>query len=358
MTDVGRTLDGDQAFMSRFLDMQSRIVALERDATRAYRGPLNYIRNGAFNVWQRGPGAFGGNVYNADGFRTFATGTTVSVTRQAFTLGNTIAGQEPLYYHRNVVTSSAGAGNFAVLWQGIEGVRSLAGQTATLSFWAKADAAKNIAVEFDQYFGAGGSPSATVTGIGVQKLALTTGWRRYTVTVSIPSIAGKTLGTDGSDRLAVNFWLDAGSTYNARTASLGQQSGTFEFWGVQLEQGATATDFDRRPPALDLAENQRYFWRCFGTNFPGLAIGTTRAFITIPLPVTMRTPPAWSAGTLATLLLWGTGAGGSTLSTCSIWDENTDRVVLDAVCGAAVLLDGGGALLWTNGSYMDFVAEL
>ena len=264
------------------------------------RTPLNYIRNGAFNVWQRGGGAFAGNVYNADGFFTFTAGTTASMTRQSFTLGNTITGQESPFYHRTVVTSVAGANNLAVLWQAIEGVRSLAGQTATLSFWAKADAAKNIAVEFDQYFGSGGGASGVVSQIGSQKIMLSTGWKRYTVTVSIPSITGKTIGTDGKDRLGVNLWMDAGSTFNARSATLGQQSGTFEFWGLQLEQGATATDFERMSPEEDLRQQQRYLYartstsasECLGHG--GWATSGTIGNVGVVLPVTMRATPTVS----------------------------------------------------------------
>jgi hypothetical protein len=49
---------------------------------------------------------------------------------------------------------------FSVLNQNIEDVRTFAGQQITVSFWAKADAAKPIAVEFIQKFGFGGSPSS------------------------------------------------------------------------------------------------------------------------------------------------------------------------------------------------------
>ena len=265
------------------------------------RTPLNYIRNGALNVWQRGPGAFtGAGPVTADGWTHWANGSTISTTRQGFTLGNTIPGQETPWYLRSVVTSVAGAGNLAVIYQAVEGVRSLAGQTATLSFWAKADAAKNIAVEFEQAFGTGGSPSANVTGIGSQKIALTTGWKRYTVTVSIPSITGKTIGTNNNDRLGVMLWMDAGSTFNARSATLGQQSGTFEFWGLQLEQGATATDFERMSPEEDLRQQQRYLYartstsasECLGHG--GWATSGTIGNVGVVLPVTMRGTPTVS----------------------------------------------------------------
>ena len=103
------------------------------------------------------------------------------------------------------------------------------------------------------------SPSSSVSGIGAQKLSLTTSWQKFTVTVSVPSISGKTLGTDGNDYLGVLFWFDAGSSYATRAASLGQQSGTFDIANVQLEEGSVATPFEQRPAGLELQLCQRYY---------------------------------------------------------------------------------------------------
>lgn len=235
-------------------------------------GFRNAIINGGFDVWQRGGGAFTGG-YTADMWKLAATGSTSSVSRQTFTPGNTIPGYEPAYYLRDACTSVAGAGNFHILLHYIEGVRSFAGQTCTLSFWAKADAAKNIAVEFEQAFGSGGG-SAGVTTIGSQLVALTTSWKRYSLTIAIPSISGKTIGTGGDDALRLNFWMDAGATFAARAASLGQQSGTFDFWGVQLEAGSYETPFERRPLGAELALCQRYYEKSYDMDTaPGTATG-------------------------------------------------------------------------------------
>jgi hypothetical protein len=103
---------------------------------------------------------------------------------------------EPTYYCRTVVSSVAGAGNYAALHQFIEGVRTFAGQQVTVSFWAKVDATKNIAIELLQGFGTSGSPSAAVTGIGTTKVSIGTNWQKVTVTATLPSINGKALGTD------------------------------------------------------------------------------------------------------------------------------------------------------------------
>ena len=225
-------------------------------------GPMsgfrNRIINGNFDTWQRGS-SFSTQGYTSDRWQLFITGTTCTLSRQAFTLGQTDVPFEPTYFNRAVVTSSAGANNLCIVSQRIEDVRTLAGQSATVSFYAKADAAKPIALELMQHFGSGGSPSATVVTIGSQKFNLTTSWQKFTATISIPSISGKTLGSDNNSRLQINLWLDAGSGLNANTDTLGQQSGTFDIAQVQVEQGTVATPFEARPIGAERSLCERYY---------------------------------------------------------------------------------------------------
>jgi len=248
----------------------------------------NKIINGNFDFWQRGTSTSTGG-YLSDRWRTNVTGSTFTSSRQAFTLGQTDVPNEPSYFHRVVVTSVAGASNYCILYQPIESLRTFAGQTATLSFWAKADASKNMAVDFAQYFGSGGSPSSSVTGIGVTTCALTTSWQKFTITVSVPSISGKTLGTDNNDWFGPNFWFDAGSDYNSRTNSLGQQSGTFDIAQVQLEVGSIATPFEVRPLGTELALCQRYYQTGYMRVRGTLTSGSIEC--SSQLPVTMRAQP-------------------------------------------------------------------
>ena len=225
-------------------------------------GPLagfrNRIINGNFDFWQRGT-SFTGSEYGADRWTHGRVGTTHTATRQAFTLGQTAVPNEPTYFCRTVVSSVAGAGNDAVLYQRIEDVRTFAGQQVTVSFWAKVDATKNIAVELEQNFGTGGSPSAIVTTIGTTKVSIGTSWQKVTVTATVPSISGKTLGTNNDHFLLLQIWFDAGSSFNSRTDSLGQQSGTFDIAQVQIEPGAVATPFEQRPIGTELSLCQRYY---------------------------------------------------------------------------------------------------
>jgi hypothetical protein len=269
-------------------------------------GPLagfrNAIINGNFAYWQRGT-SFTGSEYGADRWLNARSGTTHTASRQAFTLGQTDVPGEPTYFCRTVVSSVAGAGNLSILLQKLEDVRTFAGQQITVSFWAKADATKNIAVELIQSFGTGGSPSAEVTSIGTTKVSIGTTFQKVTVTVTLPSISGKTLGSDNNSLLQLNIWFDAGSTYNARTDSLGQQSGTFEIAQVQIEAGPVATPFERRPIGTELALCQRYFQSYEGGTFraDGNAPGTGNSVtgISFPFCVRMRAAPS-STGAYST----------------------------------------------------------
>ena len=257
----------------------------------------NKIINGNFDFWQRGT-SFTASGYGCDRWRSYYTGgTTTAYTRQSFTLGQTDVPNNPEYYTRLVVTSGNAAGSRASFNQKIENVRTFQGQTVTVSFWAKADATKDLTVEFLQYFGTGGSPSAYVTATP-QKFSISNTWTKYTKTFSIPSITGKTLGTDNNDYIDLAFWMDAGSDYNTRVSSLGNQSGTFEFAQIQVEEGSTATDFEYKSIGETIRECSRYFVGGTGNTLHiaggGYATGsgqTARAYTNATFPVRMRANP-------------------------------------------------------------------
>ena len=227
-------------------------------------GFKNYIINGNFDIWQYKdagltyPQASSG--YGSDDRWNNANVGSTKTHSQVACTDTERALFNASYFSRTAVTSVVASGNHVRKEQAIENVTKLAGKTVTLSFWAKADAAKNIAIELVQTFGTGGSPSAYVYGIGAQNIALTTTWQKKTITISIPSIVGKTLGTDGIHTSAtwLRFWFDANSSYSVST-TLGQQSGTFDIAQVQLEEGSVATPFENRPYGLELSLCQRYY---------------------------------------------------------------------------------------------------
>jgi hypothetical protein len=213
-------------------------------------GPLgglqNAIINGAFDVGKRATSVAAGTgfKYLTDRWARVSAGSTMAFSRQEFATGVTIPPGNTRWYGRFTVVSSAGATNYAAVYQAMEDVRTYAGKTVTATFYAKADASKNIGFELYQWFGLGGSPSSAITGIGAQQCALTTSWQRFDILVNVPSISGKTRGTDGNDHLELVFWLDAGSTFASRASSIGQQSITFDMTRVSIREGDCRNEVD------------------------------------------------------------------------------------------------------------------
>lgn len=329
------------------------------------QGYKNAIRNGNFTVWQRGTGPFTATgVYTADGWKQnfVGAGTPISLSRAALAISDL---PNSKYGLQAIVASQAAITDNVILTQSIEGVETYAGQQVTLSFWAKAAAGTpKVAVEVSQVFGAGGSPSATVnTAIGF--VTLSTTLAKYSLTFTVPSIAGKTLGTDGTDKLDINLWLSAGTNFNARASSIGVQNGTFTFAQVQFELGSVASAFEVLPVGLEMSRSQRYFQRIGGIANVGWGVGlcvtTTTASFIIHLKSTMRATPTTvinnSAGTGVQI---AAGTQTATSLAYSAANSSPDVIYVTATT-AAVLVAGQSAILFNGAgaaNLIDVSAEL
>jgi hypothetical protein len=264
--------------------------------TNNFAAGKNKIINGDFGVWQRGTSftVTTTKTYTADRWTSEfgGTGATRTVSRQTFTPGTApVAGYEGqfyLSYNRSVAGTSPGD----YLTYRVEDVRTFAGQTATISFWAKADASMSLSdITFYQEFGSGGSGTTTTT---TSAKTITTSWARYTTTVSVPSISGKTVGTGSA--LAIYFVLPSSGTF------------TFDIWGVQLESGSTATAFQTATGTIqgELAACQRYYIRYTASGVYSIFAASAFAYSAVVgvgifvFPVEMRTTPtALDSSTLA-----------------------------------------------------------
>jgi hypothetical protein len=245
----------------------------------------NKIINGDFKIWQRGTSFSNpaSGVYNADRFFTGhdGTGATRTISQQAFALGNIIPGYEPQFFYRYNQSVAGTSGTFLnILSQRVEDVRTFAGQTITFSFWAKADAAKTLVPVLGQYFGTGGS-TTVYTSLTSQNI--TTSWARYSITTTVPSISGKTIGT-GLVAFEINLTTTPNTTF------------TFDIWGVQVEKGSIATEFEQRFIGDELRLCQRYYHRITSTSgsqpfLNGHNPTTTSFFGVYNFPVSMRIPP-------------------------------------------------------------------
>jgi hypothetical protein len=261
----------------------------------------NKIINGDFAINQREFTSSTSAGYNFDRWRWSTNDGTVTTSSQAFTLGTApVAGYEAANFLQIITSGQTITDALAHITQQIESVRTLAGQTATLSFWAKAGSGTpKVAFEFRQHYGTGGSPTASDLYYNGQ-VTLSTSWARYSITFNVPSIAGKTIGTNpNTNYIGVNLWVSAGSNHNARTGSLGIQNNTFQFWGMQLEAGSVATPFQTATGTIqgELAACMRYYYRntAPGGGNKGMASGiseaSTNAQVIMPLPVPMRVRP-------------------------------------------------------------------
>lgn len=253
----------------------------------------NYIINGGFDYWNYATSQTSNGYGSDDRWFNAHIGSTKTHSRVASTDTERALFNSP-YYSRTVATSVAGANNSVFKQQKVENVTKLAGKTITVSFWAKADSSKNIALAIHQVFGAGGSPSTiTVTPLGL--IALTSTWQKKTVTFTLPSIVGKTLGTDGihTSSSNLNFWFDSGSSTAESSSNLGQQSGTFDIAEVKLEEGSVATPWTPYEGDFggEIQACQRYYSRV-SHSWIGLASASGQVAGGYgSLPVLMRTTP-------------------------------------------------------------------
>jgi hypothetical protein len=321
--------------------------------TENYAAGKNKILNSDSSIWQRGTSFTGGDQYTADRWRMEGDTTGYAVSRQSFTAGTApVVGYESQFFTR--LTRGTG-GSFVNLQQRIEDVRTFANQTVTLSFWAKASASCTIEPYYIQIFGSGGS-GAVSASFGTTT-TLTTSWVRYSYTVTVASVSGKTIG--------------AGSYLNILTARI--TSGTnvdVDTWGVQLEAGSVATAFQTATGTIqgELSACQRYYWRNtpgtnYGTYGVGVAGSATNAYIPIALPVSMRVVPTSidvpSSVTNLQLTNWGTTSW--TPSAIAIADSTFNSVLLNVtttslVTGQAVVIrNNNGA---TSSYFLGASAEL
>jgi hypothetical protein len=302
----------------------------------------NAIINGAFNVWQRGT-SFTTSGYSADRFYWDCDGSTKTFAQQSFTPGTApVAGYEGQYFGRGTKV----AGTYAVLLQKIEDARTFAGQTVTVSFWAKAAANTTVDVYYSRNFGSGGSAD---DGGTVGTAALTTSWTRFSVTFAMPSVSGKTIGAGSFINLQPIRYVNAGNL-------------TFDIWGLQLEASNTATAFQTATGTIqgELAACRRYLPAVnlssgVGVNL-GYAYGTNAALFVIPFDVVARTQPTGiSIPTVSgnfTVRNSTNGDASATTMTFDVASVNNASVLtngtLTAGTVARLITNAGGYILFTG----------
>lgn len=217
-------------------------------------GHKNLLINGGFDVWQRGTSFTAGtNQYTADRWylRRLVDHGNIMVTK---TDANPLSGVVPAAPNF-FLTLSVGAFEDASIAQRIEYLPQFSDKTLTCSFWiCRLHGDGELDVQLNAHFGTGGTPTAytrpltgTPSGIAFPS---GTWFERRTVTMDVPDLSGYSLGTNtNTSYLEVEIsFLNAMGYGSACMIS-----------GVQLEFGDTATDFEYRRPAEELALCQWYY---------------------------------------------------------------------------------------------------
>jgi len=286
------------------MSRQSELAELSRVYDSSALSNRNLVINGAMMVAQRATSVSsqtGSGLKTVDRIVTNASGSTYNQSQQTVTVGGeTGLPTEFTKFLRHDVTTSNDNAHF---YHKIEDVASVPEGTVTLSFYAKGTTPTGgLAFIAYQNFGTGGSPSTEVSITISDTVTLTSTWQRFSINITVPSITGKTLGTNGND----TFYFGIGQFANTSTNAY-----QLDITGLQLEKGTEATPFEHRTFGDELARCQRYYIKYGagaggGAAFCGNASDTyRRAHITHP--VEQR-----AAGTLT--VTWSAGSGAGSLT--------------------------------------------
>jgi len=343
---------GDVLSAGNMNDLSGTVNLLE---SAQFAAGKNKIINGDFSVNQRNFTSVAGG-FGFDRFIYATSGSTGTYSSQTFTPGTApVAGYEGKNFARLAITTGA---DFGRINQNIESVRTLAGQTATLSFWAKGTnptTPGNLQVRMQQFFGTGGSPSAAVP-MTEQSFVLTANWTRYSFIFAVPSISGKTLGTNNDDALQVDF---------GQLSPTSTDAWTLDLWGVQLEAGSTASAFQTSTGTIqgELAACQRYYWRenldtFVGGAINGFSTATTSFQLATRNPVAMRVGA--TAVDFSALRILDTANSAYSITNITLLSSATNKTLSSEVTAT---ISGGTAGRWGmvqgNGTgYLGFSAEL
>jgi len=185
-----------------------------------------------------------------------------------------------LHYRVTTADASLAAGQYAIIYQGIEGFNvqgfkkgTANAQQFTLSFWVRSSLTGTYIAElYDNDNTRQVSKSYTIDTANT--------WEKKTLTY--PADTTGVFDNDNGASLYVAWWLAAGSTYTSGTLGttwatvtdanraagqvnlLGTAGNNFFLTGVQLEVGPTATEFERRSIPQELALCQRYYYELGG----------------------------------------------------------------------------------------------
>ena len=284
-------------------------------------GRRNLVINGAMNVAQRGTSftSISSNTYTSDRWQLQAAGD----GRSTITQSTTVPNNNFLYSMKVDVTTadtSLGATDLQSFTQRIEGnamyqlgLGTSSAKSFTVSFWVRSNKTGTYCVAIRN---ASGGRSIT----SEYSISSADTWEHKVITFSGDTTG--TYSTNNSEGINLNFVLLAGTNHDGKTADTWEANTAFatdnqvnlfdntsnEWYvtGVQLEVGSAATEFEHRSFEEELAACQRYYKRYnvgSDTAYSRLVVSTysdttSRFYVTMQLPVELRTTPTIAQSSL------------------------------------------------------------
>jgi hypothetical protein len=316
----------------------------------------NYLSDGNFDFWRSGtsftlsPSVF---QYTADMWIVTSGGgsSSITVARNAFTAGTPPSGMTtPATFFAKLSQTVAATSTGSSITQHIEKVRTLEGHTATLSMWLWVDSGTITipTLSIVQSFGSGGSGSVTLTP--TVNWVITTTPTLFSASIAIPSISGKTIGSDGSDFLSVGIRMPVSATFALNTSQW-----QLEESPANAPANGLPTPFEFRGYDAELVRVNRYVQLLGDTSaFSQYVLGTgvfssaTQFLAMIPLASPMRNQPiiTFVSGSAAALSVFS--ASTFALSAISLLTLSSSSTEILANCTVAGATGGQSGILRFN----------
>ena len=317
-------------------DSDASLSSLNGDCLAGLR---NRIINGGMRVCQRSTSTVlsAGNaagVYTLDRWRAINDTDGTFTVSQSSDVPSAAGFTNSLLVTINTADAALAATQRASIQQRIEGYRvadfafgTAAAKTVWLSFWVKSSVTGIYGFSI-RNAGSGATRSYNF----YYQISTANTWEKKTLSISgdLTGTWGTSNGVGmnltwslgcGTSARGTDFWSAADTDGSSSITAFPIQtaSATWQLTGVQLESGtvsqSSATPFERRPMALEMALCQRYFYKTYNhENAPGTATtvgqvvgiatsgGSMR--ITVPFKVTLRDTPS-------TVIVYSPVTGGS-----------------------------------------------
>lgn len=294
------------------------------------------------------------SIYTSDMWVANAgTGGAATISLNVPTVGNEPTWMTRPRTNRLQFQQTTSASTSPILGQRLESVRQYAGQTIVVSGTFAAAVADTLilGVQVTQNFGTGGFPSASVITQQLTNGAITTSEGQYLAQIAVPSIAGKTIGTNNNDFLQIDFLLATGKTFTLYCSQL------------QIDQ-STMLPFRYRGITLERHRCQRYLYRLasigtaqtlFCAGIISSATGLSAGFY---YPTSMRSVPSFSFSNIAS----SSFSAQNTVTSISFSSPTTDMVTLATTSTGASYTAGQCGVLFIGvsgaGGFLQLDARL